>query len=986
MEFQILGPVEARADGRVVALGGTKSRGLLAVLLSHPNEAVSAERLALALWGEEAPAGAVKTVQVHVSRLRKALGEPQVLATTPAGYLLRVRPGELDVERFDRLVADGRRWLETGRADQAATALGEALALWRGAPLAELAALPFARAEMARLEEARLAALELRLEADLAVGRHGELVAELEQLTSLHPWRERLHAHLMLALYRSGRQADALEAYRRARNVLVEQLGIEPAAELHDLHQAILAHDPSLDGPVPSHCGEEHCAIPTPPTVLFGREADLDRLSDLIRELRTRLVTLVGPGGVGKTRLAIEAAKRLEQDFPDHARFVALAPVPDARELAAAIARALAVPTREGEPAETALSRFLSSRHVLLVLDNFEHLIAGAPLLADLLDACQGLTILVTSREPTRLAAERLQPVRPLDVPSPVAPSAADELERYTAVAMFCDRVRARDPDFAVDEANATHVAEICHRLDGLPLALELAAARVGLLSPSELAERLDRALGVLAAGTRDTPERHRTLRAAIDWSVDLLTDLERAAFTHMAVFRAGATVAAAESVTGASLDTLDSLLAKQLLVRHGDRLVMLETVRQYARERLDDDPDAEALRHRVATWCLGFAQEATPHLVRADRRPWLARLDAELPNVLAALSWALEDGRAELALQLVGELGTYWWRTGQWNAGLPWIDGALEQAPGASDRVRANALLSRARLSSIRQSQRYVADLQAALELYRACDDARGIAVCLAHLADAEAWLGGLDRAGALMDDAVRVAEHAHDESTVAFVLAYRALAATGYEEAARHAHAAMERLRPLGDLFEVAHVCTWTGYLAIVERRYHDALAWCAEGLRAGRSLGHPGFMFLIRGNQGLARLFLGERDHAAQAFCDALMVCCEAGSEDIFGETLLGMAAVAARNGDLGRAARLAGAAKGHETAARSRGEDAIWARLNDEILAMSRESYGAENWDRAEREGVVLNVPEAIDLALARGAFEAAAPPTVAPSRS
>jgi tetratricopeptide (TPR) repeat protein len=286
--------------------------------------------------------------------------------------------------------------------------------------------------------------------------------------------------------------------------------------------------------------------------------------------------------------------------------------------------------------------------------------------------------------------------------------------------------------------------------------------------------------------------------------------------------------------------------------------------------------------------------------------------------------------------------------------------------------------LLARARLSSIRQSQRYVADLEAALALFRACDDPCGTAVCLAHLADAEAWLGDLDRAGVLMDEAVRVAEHAHDEETVAFVRAYRALAATGYEDAAQHARAAIERLRPLGDLFGVADVCTWTGYLAIVERRYHDALAWCAEGLDAGRSLGHPAFVFLLRGNQGLAALFLGEVDAAAQAFCDALVVCREAGSEDIYGETLLGVAAVAARDGDLARAARLAGAAKAHETGGRSRGEAAIWARLNDEVLAESRERYGVQEWGRAEREGAGLTVPETIDLALSRGRFATTAP--------
>ena len=370
---------------------------------------------------------------------------------------------------------------------------------------------------------------------------------------------------------------------------------------------------------------------------------------------------LVGPGGVGKTRLAIAAAMRLAADFADGARFVALASVFEPRELASAIARALAVPIRDGEPSDAAVSRFLADRHLLLVLDNFEQLVEAAAPVGDLLPACPGLTVMVTSREPTRLAAERLFLVRPLEVPDASVRPLPIELERYDAVATFVDRAQARDPEFALDDDNAPHVREICRRLDGLPLALELAAARVGLLPPAELATRLDHALAVLTSGARDIPDRQRTLRATIDWSHDLLTDTERQAFARIAAFPAGASLAAAELVTGASLDTLDSLVAKQLLVRRDDRLLMLETVREYAAERLAENADADATYERLASWCGDFAREATPHLVRADRAPWLAKLDREYPNALAALSWALDTGRAELALQLVGSLGDYW-------------------------------------------------------------------------------------------------------------------------------------------------------------------------------------------------------------------------------------------------------------------------------------------------------------------------------------
>src|SRR3954447_9152567 len=318
MQLGILGPLEVRADGRAVPLGGGKPRAVLAFLALHANQPVSAERVAVALWGEDAPTSAVKTVQVYVSRLRSALEDPDVLLTTPAGYCLRVRPGELDAERFERQVADGREALAAGGAEHAAAQLRAALGLWRGPPLAELAATPFAPAEIARLEEQHLAALELRVEADLAAGRHAELIGELQQLTSQHPWRERLHAQRMLALYRAGRQADALAAYRDAREVLVEQLGIEPGAELHNLHEAILAHDPALDAtpetarPDPS---EPSPALPTPATALIGRERDVARVASSLRETQIRLLTLIGPGGVGKTRLALAAAAHVHDQF-----------------------------------------------------------------------------------------------------------------------------------------------------------------------------------------------------------------------------------------------------------------------------------------------------------------------------------------------------------------------------------------------------------------------------------------------------------------------------------------------------------------------------------------------------------------------------------------------------------------------------------------------------------------------------------------------
>ena len=348
MDFQILGPLEVHGERGAVGLEGLKPRAVLAMLLLHANEPVSAERLAVGLWGQDAPAGAVKTVQVHVSRLRKALGDPEAVSTTPAGYRLRVRPGELDAERFARGVAEGRRALEAGDPQRAGIVLREALELWHGPALADLEFEPFAAAEIARLEEQRLVALEARVEADLARGAHAALVSELQQLRAEHPTRERLTVQLMLALYRSGRQAEALEVYRDARQILVEDAGVEPGAELQRVHAAILRQDPSLDLPtaavelprerdadttaplggqdVPvAATSERRSALPASPNRTIGRAHEVGSVAERLRSGPVRLLTLTGPGGVGKTRLALEAARAVELDFADGAHLVSLA-------------------------------------------------------------------------------------------------------------------------------------------------------------------------------------------------------------------------------------------------------------------------------------------------------------------------------------------------------------------------------------------------------------------------------------------------------------------------------------------------------------------------------------------------------------------------------------------------------------------------------------------------------------------------------------
>jgi DNA-binding SARP family transcriptional activator len=561
MDFRILGALEVSEAGRPLPLVGGRQRALLAMLLLRANEPVSVDRLIEDIWGEQPPEAAKKSVQVQVSRLRKTLGSRDGrVVTRPGGYMVRVAPGELDLERFERLT-EGRSALAADDSEPAAERLRAGLELWRGPPLADLSFEAFAQQEIGRLEELRLAAREDRIEADLACGRHTKLVAEIEALVAEHPLRERLRRQLVLALYRAGRQADALEAYRAARAMLIEDLGLEPTPELRQLEQAILTHDPSLQAPAMASASR----LPAPLTRTFGRDEDTDAVAALLRRDDLRLVTLIGPGGVGKTRLALEVARELEPELRDGAWFVSLASTAKAEHVASAIAQALGVTPLSGETAAAAVQRFLARKQGLLVLDNLEHLLSAAPLVSDLLAASMELKVLATSREALRLQPEQRYVLAPLDVPADGQRAA---VEHAAAGALFIERAGTHDHGFELTDANASAIAEVCQRLDGLPLAIELAAARTAMLGAEELNARLVVALDALGSGPRDAPDRQRTLRATIDWSYRLLSTPEAEAFAHFAVFAGEATTEAAPQVTGAHLNTLEGLIDKQMLLR----------------------------------------------------------------------------------------------------------------------------------------------------------------------------------------------------------------------------------------------------------------------------------------------------------------------------------------------------------------------------------------------------------------------------------
>jgi predicted ATPase/DNA-binding SARP family transcriptional activator len=974
IEFRILGPLEVRADGRVVEVGGAKPRAVLAVLLLHADEPVSADRLAHAVWGEEASAGAVKTLQVHVSRLRRTLGERLLPTSTAAGYRLRIEPEALDANRFDRTVAAGRDALAAGRAAAAADLLREALALWRGDPLAEFAWAPFAPAERDRLEELRMAALELRIEADLAAGRHAELVAELQQLARRHPWRERLHAHLMVALYRSGRQADALAAYRDARAALVQHLGIEPGPELHDLHQALLAHDASLQPPPvrATRPAGRRSALPAPPNRTIGRAAEVEAIVERLRVGPARLLTLTGPGGVGKTRLALEVARAVEPDFPDGAHLVALDAVERADDVPAAIVASLGIVPVRGESTEQAVERFLAAKQLLLVVDNCEHLPNAAPFIGAIPAGSPGVTVLATSREPLDVQAEHRHPVAPLAVPERGG-LAAKEAEG-DAVALFRERARAHDPGFELDEDNVGDVAEICRRVDGLPLAIELAAARCSLLSPGEIAERLQSALDTPGAGARDAPARRQTLRATIDWSHTLLAEDERRCFARFAVFAGGATVDAAEAVTGANLDVLDRLVGKSLLMRPArplrpTRLTMLETVRAYAAERFAASADGPAVRERHRRHFLAFAEHhgTDRALWGARRREHLARLDADEANFHVALAWAAEQEEARPALELCVALGWYWLARDRNASLVDWVDRALEK-PGAD---RAPALCARAlclkawALWPLGRGGEELVVLGRAEEIARMLRDPALLSHVLEIRATQESWNGRLDTADALAEEALAQAQAAGDEWAIAMASRARAMASGDVAMLRERVDRAVSQLNDVGNAYHVTDLLVSATQAALRHGSDDDLRAFAERALPEARELGSPFLSMFLGARLGLGAVLHGDVDIARAAFRETLELCRRLVVRPVAFEGLAGLAAVAAVGDDLDRAARLAGAAAAY---CYDEPQRLVAARLDATILRRARERRGPDDWDAAVADGKRLGFADAIAYAL------------------
>jgi len=946
VEFRLLGSLEVVTDDGAFGVEAHKPRALLALLLLHANEIVPAERLIESLWDGSPPASAMKLLQTYVSQLRKELG-PERIVTRAPGYLVSVAPGELDVERFESLRASRPH---------------EAFALWRGAPLADFEYESWAQPEIARLAEARLGTLEERLDLDLARGRHAELIAELEALVDANPLREHLRGQLMLALYRCGRQAEALATYREARRLLVDELGIEPSASLQRLERAVLRQDPALEVTPQAHAAEPHR--------LIGRETVLREIAGLLE--RSRLTMLVGPGGIGKTRLALEASSRAADGYADGVAVVELAALVDSGLVATEIARVLGV----RESSMEALVAYLRGKELLLVLDNFEQVAAAAPLLDEILEGAPAVSLLVTSRVPLHLSTESCYPVPPLQLPDPAMLPPLEALVATEAVALFVERARGSRPEFELLEENAGPVAQLCVRLDGLPLALELAGARANLLSPNAILSRLGHRLDLLKATDTAVPERHRTLRAAIEWSYDLLGPDEQALFSSLAVFSGGFSADGAEAVAG--VDVLDGLaaLVDSSLVRSerpiGDepRLGMLETIREYALERLAEREDERELRRRHAVFYCELAEQAEPALRGPEQVVWLRRLDAERENLRAALGWAAESGEAEVGLRTAAALWRYWQVRGGVGEGRAHVERLLAADGPVATSVHASALAASGRLAFMYGDLETASHhLETSLALQRELGGGPLVAMSLGLLAMIAQTRGDPRRAHELLDESVIAAREAGDWFSYALALTGRGellYVAGEFEAARRSLEEGVRAAREVGDIRNIGRSVTCLGAVALAQRDYERATGLLEEALTIQRELGDRWGIARSLVSLGVAALGRGDHEAAEILFEQGLTVQLEADDRPGIAASFEQIAALSVEAGDHQRAACLYGAASilremvgTHPLQLVPHGSDEIVAAV---VAALDPEVF-ADAWSR----GRAMTVDEAVSYA-------------------
>jgi predicted ATPase len=1017
MEFRVLGPLEVVGASGPLRLGGRKEQVVLAALVVDADRVVSTDRLLDVLWGEGVPNTGLKTLRSHLSRIRARLkpwGQP--IETVADGYMLRTEACEIDSLRFEHLLAEARELRDHGDHAHAVDLLDEALDLWRGRALHGLEDLDFARIESARLEELKLEALEARIDSKLELGHHDRIVSETERLVEEHPLREELWRSLMVALYRSGRQAEALRTFQRLRSLLGKELGIEPSQELKGLEEAILLQSDDVAAPTTS---DRLDFVPETRTSFIGRRDEMTELRSMLGA--HRCVTVTGTGGSGKTRLAIEVIQGLSDDYESGILFVELAALSDPDLVPEHLGTALGDVGSHTDDVTRALTEFLAPRNLLLVIDNCEHLAqATAQLIDSLLLGCPRLSILATSREPLGTSGEAIFRTPPLELPDSDAPVV--EQEAAEAVRLYVDRVRAFDQEFCLDDHNREAVVSICRTLDGIPLALELAAARTRAMAPAEIAARMDYRFAILTSGLRTAPARHQTLKATIDWSYNLCAEAPRTVLCRLSVFAGGWSLDAAESVvSGGTIDRsevagllarlVDRSLVERSVVAGESRYRLLETIRQYAFDALVATGEAPTVSNRHCEWYAGLAERAEPELKGSNQVDWWQRLEREHDNTRSAIAWSLAGPDPSCAFRLVIALGWFWFQRGYWREAWRWTQRCLEQGTKVDPVLMARVVYATGSIEIIRGNIEPLEPLLVeALEACRVAEDELGEAWSLHYQGHALGWLGAPE-AVPLMEQGLEIFERLGDRWAEAWSWRYMGQSAEDGEVSIELQKRALDRFFELGDRWCAAYSLYLIGatYLALgrfdeaedAERRaleiatelgdviwkshaigrlgmtaYHrgdDELAarLLEQGLELHRRIGDDSCMASILAYQGL--LATRHRSWAeAQARLAECLVAWRRLASPVMMALYLGrFAAAVTAAGSPDEGAILFGASDTPE-AADLVSTSTVWEHERDELRKRLLSELGEPTFGRLMEEGAALGIEAAVDRAIARGA--------------
>ncbi len=898
MEFRVLGTLEVLDNGgHPVELRGSKLRTLLAALVLRAGQPVSADQLADLLWGDEPPAGAANALQAQVSKLRRSLvGVP--LEGRDGGYVLAIDPQQIDAERFTRLAAAGHEHLVAERNAEAATALREALALWRGPALADFVFDEFAQTHRTRLEEMRLAATEDRIDADLAEGRHEAVAAELEGLVREHALRERLWGQLMLALYRCDRQSDSLRAYQRARDLLADELGLDPGPALRELERQVLAQDAALAAPtVTSRASLGLSNIHPELSTFVGRTHDSAHIVELLRS--RRLVSVIGPGGVGKTRIATEVALRPDRLWRDGTWLVELGLDSGERAVSAAFQRTFGprLGHTGGDATLDWLTTGLSATELLIVLDNCEHLLAeAAAVVSAILRSCPGVSVLATSREPLGVPGECVRVLDPLELDD--------------AMQLFASRAADSDGNFVLDDSSVASVATICASVDRLPLAIELTAARTRAFSAQQLAELLDQRFGLVSTANRGRPQRQQTMHAAVDWSFELLFDDERRLLTRLSVFADGFTLDAAtkvcadDSLATADIEVLLARLVDKSLVAtdrrssSGPRFRLLRPVADYTAARLDDSGETALIRSRHTLWMIELTAGLTAGLRGSSMISWAHRASAERANLARTAEWGLGEGDPAATLQIGVNLGWYAFLSANLRNDEPVLLQLLERAGHAPVALRCRALMWSGLLSIGRTARRTWA--MDAIDVARTAATAAGMAPSPE----------GIDGVG-ITTEAIALARTAGDQALLLEALAIGSLHLTAVGSHPDTLRALDEEAgllaESIGDEWHAAMMSALGGLASYVAGELERSMTELRGAIDTFRNLGDDATAALFETSFSEVAELRGDIAAATAAMAAALAVGSEAGfrSSTILRSVLCWLTG---RNGEIERSLEL------------------------------------------------------------------------------